>query len=132
MIYSLSKSTTIFHNERSIPCRNLSKKIQEMARNLLLKLCAKLIVFIKNIISSPDFIDRNRLSNTAFTRQRKLPFHFLRFVCLYHFFFPGYICNNEIPDVPPSCACQILAFSCNLQCNLSLQIINKDQIICKF
>jgi hypothetical protein len=41
------------------------------------KMCAELIEFIKNIINSPDFIDRSRQSKTDFTRQRKLPFNIL-------------------------------------------------------
>jgi hypothetical protein len=48
-----------------------------LARNLLSKICAELIEFIKKIITSPDFIDRSRQSKTDFTRQRKLPFKLL-------------------------------------------------------
>ena len=48
-----------------------------LAQNLLFKICAKLIEFIKKIIMSPDFIERNRNSHKNFTRQRKLPFHML-------------------------------------------------------
>lgn len=44
-----------------------------LARNLLSKICAKLIVFIKNIVTSDDFIDRHRQKPTNFTRKRKLP-----------------------------------------------------------
>jgi len=40
-------------------------------------MCAELIEFLKKIIISPDFIDRNRQSKTNFTRQRKLPFNIL-------------------------------------------------------
>jgi hypothetical protein len=40
-------------------------------------MCAGVIEFIKKIIISPDFIDRNRQSETNFTRQRKLPFNIL-------------------------------------------------------
>ena len=40
-------------------------------------MCAKTIDFIKQIITSQDFIDRHRKSKKDFTRQRKLPFHIL-------------------------------------------------------
>ncbi|MFX0090968.1 MAG: hypothetical protein ACFFBD_04330 [Candidatus Hodarchaeota archaeon] len=48
-----------------------------MARNLIFNTCAKAIDFIEKIITSPDFIDRNRKSKKDFTRNRKLPFHIL-------------------------------------------------------
>jgi len=77
MVYSLSIITSNYHHERSIPCRKLNKKTLHLARYLLSKICAELIEFIKNIINSPDFIDRSRQSKTDFTRQRKLPFNIL-------------------------------------------------------
>lgn len=45
-----------------------------MAHNLLRKICAELIEFMKRIITSPEFLARNRHSDKDFTRQRKLPF----------------------------------------------------------
>jgi hypothetical protein len=48
-----------------------------LAQNLLSKICAKLIDFLKNIIISPEFIARHRQSDTDFTRTRKMPFHLL-------------------------------------------------------
>jgi len=48
-----------------------------LARNLISNTCAKLIGFLKQIISSPDFIDLHRHNKNDFTRQRKLPFHVL-------------------------------------------------------
>ena len=48
-----------------------------LARNLIFNTCAKAIDFIKEIITSADFIDRNRKSKKDFTRSRKLPFHIL-------------------------------------------------------
>ncbi len=77
MVYSLSIITSNYHQERSIPCRNLAKKTLQLARILLFKICAELIEFINKIINSPDFIDRHRQSKTHFTRQRKLPFNIL-------------------------------------------------------
>ena len=77
MVYSLSIITSLYHYERSTPCRKLSQNPLQLARNLLSKICAGVIEFIKKIIISPDFIDRNRQSETNFTRQRKLPFNIL-------------------------------------------------------
>jgi len=48
-----------------------------LAQNLLSKICAELFVFIKNIITSHDFVDRHRLNPTDFTRKRKFPAHAL-------------------------------------------------------
>ena len=77
MVSSLSIRTSNDHQERSIPCRKLAKKILPLARNLLFKLCAELIESIKKIISSADFIDRHRKSKKNFTRKRKLPVNIL-------------------------------------------------------
>jgi hypothetical protein len=44
-----------------------------LAQNLLSKICAELIVFIKKIITSHDFIRRCRQNPSDFTRNRKLP-----------------------------------------------------------
>lgn len=60
-----------------MPCRKLTKKILQLVQNLLSKICAELIEFIKKIITSPDFINRNRQSKKDFSRQRKLPFNIL-------------------------------------------------------
>ena len=48
-----------------------------MARNLLFKICAELIEFLKKIITSQEFLARHRQSKKDFSRQRKLPFHVL-------------------------------------------------------
>ena len=77
MVYSLSIITSNYHRERSIPCRKLAKTTQQLARNLLSKICAELIEFIKKIINSSDFVDRHRQSKADFTRNRKLPFNIL-------------------------------------------------------
>jgi hypothetical protein len=77
MVYSLSITTTPYHYERSIPCKKIVKNLSLLAQNLLFKICAELIEFIKKIITSPDFVERNRFSHKNFTRQRKLPFHVL-------------------------------------------------------
>jgi hypothetical protein len=45
----------------------------KLAQNLLSKICAELLVFIKKIITSHDFIDRHRQNLTDFTRKRKFP-----------------------------------------------------------
>ena len=77
MVYSLSIITSNYHQERSIPCRKLARITRQLARNLLSKICAELIEFIKKIINSPDFVNRHRQSQTDFTRNRKLPFNIL-------------------------------------------------------
>jgi hypothetical protein len=48
-----------------------------LARNLIFNICAKIIEFIKQLITSPDFVARHRQHQNDFTRQRKLPFHVL-------------------------------------------------------
>ena len=77
MVYSLSIITAIYYHERSIPCRNFVKNPLKLAQNLLSKICAELLVFIKKIITSHDFIDRHRQNPTDFTRKRKFPAHAL-------------------------------------------------------
>jgi hypothetical protein len=48
-----------------------------LARNLIFNTCAKAIEFIKQIITSSDFIARHRFNPNDFTRKRKLSFHVL-------------------------------------------------------
>ena len=48
-----------------------------MAQNLISNTCAKVIEFISQIITSPDFLARHRRHRNDFTRKRKLPFHIL-------------------------------------------------------
>ncbi|MCJ8503203.1 IS4 family transposase [Desulfatitalea alkaliphila] len=74
MVYSLSTITANYRNERSTPCRKFFQILSMLARNLNCHNCAKIFRFLKKIISSKEFIDRNRTSSTAFTRRRKLPF----------------------------------------------------------
>ena len=73
MVYSLSIIPAIFHYERSTPCRKCVKNLLQLARNLPPKLCAELVVFLKKIITAPDFVHRHRQNSTDFTRKRKLP-----------------------------------------------------------
>ena len=77
MVYSLSTITASYKIERSIPCRKLLTLVATLARNLISNTCAKMIVHLKQIITSPDFIIRHKKHETDFTRQRKLPFHVL-------------------------------------------------------
>ena len=74
---SLSIITASYIYERSIPCRKLSTNLTILAQNLISNTCAKMIGFLKQIISSPDFVDCHRHSKKDFSRQRKLPFHVL-------------------------------------------------------
>lgn len=77
MVYSILIINNIFHKERSIPCQKKVHCLLILAQNLLSKICAKLIEFLKDIITSTEFITRHRQSNSDFTRKRKMPFHFL-------------------------------------------------------
>ena len=74
MLYLVSITPRAYHYERSMPCKKNAKNLLLLAQNLLFKICAELIEFIKKIINSPEFLARNRHSNNDFTRQRKLPF----------------------------------------------------------
>ena len=77
MVYSLSIIIDNYHYERSTPWRKITKNPLLLARNLLFKICAELIEFIRKIIISQEFLARNRHSENDFSRQRKLPFHLL-------------------------------------------------------
>lgn len=77
MIYSLSIIGTAYQAKGRILCRTKMKKSLKLARRLLSDNCAKLIVFIKKIIDSEDFIAQHRQNSTDFTRQRKLSFSIL-------------------------------------------------------
>ena len=77
MVYLLSIITSIYYYERSILCRKIVKNPLLLARNLLSKICAELVDFLKKIIISPEFLARHSQSEKNFTRQRKLPFHVL-------------------------------------------------------
>lgn len=48
-----------------------------MARNSVRDLCASTIAFIKNTLTSGEFISRHKQNITDFTRKRSLPFHVL-------------------------------------------------------
>ena len=56
-------------------CWIVLKRCTKLARNLLLKICANLIEFLKEIIFSPSFLERHRRSPRDFVRERLLPFH---------------------------------------------------------
>ncbi len=77
MVYSLSIITAIYIIEKRIPCRKLARILNTLARNLIFNGCAKTIEYIKEIISSPEFISRHRKNKNDFTRNRKLPLHIL-------------------------------------------------------
>jgi len=55
-------------------CQKTARIASVLARNLLLKICANLIDFLKNILLSPDFLSRHRQSVKNFIRQRILTF----------------------------------------------------------
>jgi hypothetical protein len=76
ILFEKIKSTN-YLLERRKKCQKKCKIFLLLAWNLPSNICAKLIDFLKNILTSDDFIDRNRFSPKFFTRQRKLPFHIL-------------------------------------------------------
>ncbi|MFZ2923270.1 MAG: IS4 family transposase [Desulfosalsimonadaceae bacterium] len=59
----------------------------KLAWRLLCYKCANLFQILKNLLFSQDFIEKHRNSPTAFTRNRKLPFHLL--VCFILSFLKG-------------------------------------------
>ena len=73
MVCSLSIITASYCIETRIPCRNFVKNPLILARNLLSKICAHLVEFIKKTANSPDFIARHRKHPKDFSRNRKLP-----------------------------------------------------------
>ena len=77
MVHSLSTVSTNDHYERSIPCRNFVRSVCQLAQNLLSKICAKTIEFLRETAKSQDFISRHKQNPTDFTRERKLPAHSL-------------------------------------------------------
>lgn len=77
MIYSLSITNCDYRQERSISCRKISIALATLARNLIFNTCARAVEFIKEIITTPDFIARHRFNPNDFTRKRKLSFHVL-------------------------------------------------------
>lgn len=78
MIYSLAQTSIIsFQKKRRYSCQKSPTIYIRMAQDLLSKICAKFVDSIKDIILSDEFLVKFRNSPTAFTRNRKLPFHFL-------------------------------------------------------
>lgn len=62
-------------SKRGQKCQIIFKILTLSARNLLLKICANLIGYLKNIITSADFLSHHRQSEKDFTRERILPFY---------------------------------------------------------
>jgi len=58
--------------ERRKKCQKKYKRLPLLGWNLPSNIYAKVIDFLKNIITSDDFIIRNKRSTKDFTRQRKL------------------------------------------------------------
>lgn len=79
MVYSILIITANYHKKRSTPCRNLIATALKLARKLHSNTCAKLLEFLKKLITSDAFIKQNRQRPTDFIRQRKLPFSTLIF-----------------------------------------------------
>ena len=70
--YCIIRLLTYFHWRKK--CQKILKKLELLARTLLLQNCANIVDFIKKIIFSQDFLHRHRKSKKDFTRKRKLPF----------------------------------------------------------
>ena len=77
MVYTPLTIRLIFTNKRRTPCQKKRNNLLKLAQNLLFKICANLVEFLKTIIHSEQFISRHRQSDKDFTRNRKLPFHLL-------------------------------------------------------
>ena len=75
MIYTPLIITVITDKRRRISWKTNKKNLLQLAWNLLFKICANLILFLRNIIQSEDFISHYRQCKPQFTRTRKLPFH---------------------------------------------------------
>jgi hypothetical protein len=73
----MSFQTIIMTTFRRKLCQKMISGIRILAWNLSLKLHAKLLKSLKNIIFSDDFLLRNRKSKKDFTRKRSLPFPLL-------------------------------------------------------
>ena len=71
---SYPKSPT---NTRKEVWPNYFKKMLKLAQDLISKICANLINFIKNIINSQEFLEISRKNSKDFSRTRKLPFALL-------------------------------------------------------
>jgi hypothetical protein len=70
---------TLTLKNRSKKCHKKLKKHTMLAWKMLCQNCAGLIMFLKNLILSNDFLKRHRKTSKDFTRQRKLPFSTLLF-----------------------------------------------------
>lgn len=77
MIYSLLILIPLFFFERRKTCQKKAKTKAKLAWKLLCDGCASLVQFLREIITSYNFLARHRHSPQDFTRHRKLPFHTL-------------------------------------------------------
>jgi hypothetical protein len=67
---------TIFKKRRK-KCLKKEKIQLSLAWNLLFKICANILDSLKLLLLSEKFANRHKTTPTAFTRNRKLPFHLL-------------------------------------------------------
>lgn len=67
---------TYLHKRRK-KCRKKFKNVAKLAWRLLSEICANLINYLKNILSSQHFVNRHKNAPKDFTRSRKLPFQTL-------------------------------------------------------
>jgi len=76
IILKIILTHTYFH-ERRKKCRKKVKNVAKLAWRLLSEICANLIDYLKNILSSQHFVNRHKNAPKDFTRSRKLPFQTL-------------------------------------------------------
>ena len=84
MVYN---GTTMWYNSDTVSCcvhmfyaekkRWIFLGIQNPLARWVLKSCAKLVEFVRNIVDSEEFLARHRLAPSHFTRHRKLPFSYV-------------------------------------------------------
>lgn len=77
MIYLALILTRYFSCERRKKCLKKSTNTTRLAWNLLSKICAGLIDYLKEILHSQQFVNRHKQSQKDFTRSRRLPFQTL-------------------------------------------------------
>ncbi len=77
MIYFEEIHNPLSIYERRKKCPKKLKNKATLARNLLGEICANLIDFLKKILYSPDFVNRNKKSVNNFIRNRMLNFQTL-------------------------------------------------------
>jgi len=77
MIYYCFNSDSNFFYERRTKCQKIFQKLLTLALNLPSNICARLIEYLKEILHSPQFVDKHKQSTNDFIRIRLLSFQTL-------------------------------------------------------